>query len=691
MMMRRLRLGLLLSLVSSVAASSLWAGSGPMTNQYTGHKHEELSLLTFAHGGPRQWGQKPDVPISYDTLRELLAYPLPADKNQSLRPIMRNTFAKVQDVLNTHKAQVQSLLQDQEIQDHLFLYVQEVDKQNIKQPVQKLSIYNTQLLKKYDLLIKNSLTQIVLDSADPNSAYGPFEAFARRHKGLFAPKFREFLAGKRKLVTPGYYPKLFYILNRTYNKKPLEFLHAEHLVDKPLDAYQNYTTKWKQERRLSAQKQAQKHDDKYIWLQTPEGMKKLNCWHSDPQEVQKYLGFVRYYTIKLVIQSGGAPQFARQHKIGVSQTRDFMRGQTPSKASMVSIWRVLRQHYPQGLDVTDANILKLDIWQQHLNNLKRQAEEKKQETRRARLVRRREQHQKLKQQKLKKPKKIVNQNFNQFSNPADSPAFVRVVNSIYNDNLEQFIELLKKMRYDLPLQNGNTALHYAAKYGAHNIMMWLLKRGVDANAANVSYETPLLWAVLSFELQAARTLLEQGAKPQAAPGMRGWLPLHEAIRELDGVATALLVQHGADVNAVPVAYPGQSHGRGSFDDWHDARGHARQTRIKNLFERSDLRPLELAFAMNNPKIIEFLRQHHAEARPELVKAYDEYQHMVPTTSLKSQSLSAKQQHEQWLAGGGFADRRRAQHLRSVLDPACDWLLSQRPPSTATALAEEASH
>lgn len=61
--------------------------------------------------------------------------------------------------------------------------------------------------------------------------------------------------------------------------------------------------------------------------------------------------------------------------------------------------------------------------------------------------------------------------------------------------------------------DGNSPLHWAAKYEFIEIVRWLLDKGADPNAQNVWGQNPLFFVSWHGEAQSAEALLDAGADP----------------------------------------------------------------------------------------------------------------------------------------------------------------------------------
>jgi ankyrin repeat protein len=102
--------------------------------------------------------------------------------------------------------------------------------------------------------------------------------------------------------------------------------------------------------------------------------------------------------------------------------------------------------------------------------------------------------------------------------------------------------------------HGSTALHQAASQGAIKVMELLLANRADVNAGNNDGYTPLHGAVSygknDTRKSAVKILLERGANPNAKTSRDGETPFHKAVSRGDIEIVRLLIDYGADVNAV---------------------------------------------------------------------------------------------------------------------------------------------
>ena len=108
----------------------------------------------------------------------------------------------------------------------------------------------------------------------------------------------------------------------------------------------------------------------------------------------------------------------------------------------------------------------------------------------------------------------------------------------------------RNRRAERPLPPHGTALHYAALWGLHFIVEFLvIEHSQDVNSrAFANRATPLHLASQRGQLKAARTLIENGANVMAQ-NEDGETPLHLASQGGQVEVVRMLIYHGADVTA----------------------------------------------------------------------------------------------------------------------------------------------
>ncbi|KAF5543207.1 ankyrin repeat [Fusarium phyllophilum] len=100
--------------------------------------------------------------------------------------------------------------------------------------------------------------------------------------------------------------------------------------------------------------------------------------------------------------------------------------------------------------------------------------------------------------------------------------------------------------------NGITALSYASEEGNHEIVVELLKNGVDPNERCSGRELPLSYAVAGGHVSVTKELLKHNANPNAKSGidMDGQMVLVKAFELRNPDIIDYLVAWGADVSAI---------------------------------------------------------------------------------------------------------------------------------------------
>jgi len=98
------------------------------------------------------------------------------------------------------------------------------------------------------------------------------------------------------------------------------------------------------------------------------------------------------------------------------------------------------------------------------------------------------------------------------------------------------------------LIDNATPLHLASRYGHIKVTRFLLERGADLTAQNKGRETPLHVASREGQVEVARMLLEHGADLTAQN--EDWeVPLHVASRDGQVEVARMLLEHGAALTA----------------------------------------------------------------------------------------------------------------------------------------------
>jgi uncharacterized protein len=99
---------------------------------------------------------------------------------------------------------------------------------------------------------------------------------------------------------------------------------------------------------------------------------------------------------------------------------------------------------------------------------------------------------------------------------------------------------------NMPYENGNRALHFAAAENAQAVLQALLKApNIDVNAKNGVDETPLMLAVIRGQSAAVQALIKAGA----AVNKPGWTALHYAASAGNLELAKTLLDQKAERNA----------------------------------------------------------------------------------------------------------------------------------------------
>src|SRR5262245_17024121 len=114
-------------------------------------------------------------------------------------------------------------------------------------------------------------------------------------------------------------------------------------------------------------------------------------------------------------------------------------------------------------------------------------------------------------------------------------------------NLGRMTELLGGVDVDARLESGGeTALHRAASRGHLQAARLLLDRGAKVDAADGEGVTPLVLAAYRGHTDVVKLLLERGAYVNAQERRNGLSSLSHAVGRGDKELVAVLVAHGAD-------------------------------------------------------------------------------------------------------------------------------------------------
>lgn len=131
---------------------------------------------------------------------------------------------------------------------------------------------------------------------------------------------------------------------------------------------------------------------------------------------------------------------------------------------------------------------------------------------------------------------------------ARADAYVDFFRAVGVDNADKVAELLARgFDPNTKSESGQVALYLAMREDSPKVATVLLASpALNVDAANAVGETPLMMAALKGRTEWAKKLIERGAKVQKP----GWSPVHYAATGPSTELLVLLLDRGADVNAL---------------------------------------------------------------------------------------------------------------------------------------------
>ncbi|AGJ98777.1 Ankyrin repeat domain protein [Wolbachia endosymbiont of Drosophila simulans wNo] len=126
-----------------------------------------------------------------------------------------------------------------------------------------------------------------------------------------------------------------------------------------------------------------------------------------------------------------------------------------------------------------------------------------------------------------------------------------LMNSSKGENIQQITELIEAGANinAVKIEQKETPLHIAIRYGHKEVAEFLLNEGANINALERRKWTPLHTAVKSGKMEVAELLLDRGANVNAVDNL-DMTPLHFALKYNREELVRLLLDRGANVNSV---------------------------------------------------------------------------------------------------------------------------------------------
>jgi ankyrin repeat protein len=111
-------------------------------------------------------------------------------------------------------------------------------------------------------------------------------------------------------------------------------------------------------------------------------------------------------------------------------------------------------------------------------------------------------------------------------------------------NPEYFYDLSKQFELSPEL------LNLSVRFSRHDIMRFLIDKGLDVNYYDGNNSYPLMYAVLNNDLESARYLVEHGARINSFDKELDISPMHISARNSDSAMLEYLHTNGGDINSV---------------------------------------------------------------------------------------------------------------------------------------------